>query len=275
MKAVDTVRQIVEERDAGAVPLWQHPEWAARFPWLVQGTTGCGDDRSFDLGLSGTQPVGAVLGRWRALLDVLGIPCAVHARQVHGSQLSLHHQRSAPGLLLMSGVDGHATAAPNILLTVSVADCVPISLVEPHRRVVALLHAGWRGVAAGILEQGMQRLQREFGVAASDCWMHSGPAICERCYEVGPEVHRQLQPLVEPPDSPRPIDLRGILLERALRLGLPLEHCSLSRHCTRCGDADGERAFFSHRAGEPGRQMGLLAVRPMHRDAYPKGAAAS
>ncbi|HEX6038211.1 hypothetical protein, partial [Longimicrobium sp.] len=62
------VRVVAEQRMDGDVPLWVQPEWAERFPWLVQGTTGRGGgDEAFDLGLAGAQPVGRVMDRWRSV----------------------------------------------------------------------------------------------------------------------------------------------------------------------------------------------------------------
>lgn len=224
----------------------------------MQGTTGQGDaEELFDLGLSGDGPVGRVLERWRALGRATGMAHLVHARQVHAADLWVHDGVGAPGLLVMEGVDGHLTRRPGVLLTVSVADCVPVSLVDPERRAVALLHAGWRGAAAGIVERAIARLAEEFGSAAADLWLHCGPAICGNCYEVGPEVHRALRPAADPPPAPAPLDLRAAIAERARAEGVPPEQITLSTHCTRCGPG----AFFSHRGGSPARQMGFLGIR--------------
>lgn len=251
-------RPVTEHPAGGAVPLWHHPQWTESFPWLVQGITGRGDAHDpFDLGLSGEAPVGRVLERWRTLAGALGVTHLVHSRQVHGAELQLHRTAGAPGLLLMQGVDGHLTAVTGTVLTVSVADCVPVSLVSPERRAVALLHAGWRGVAAGIIERGITRLRAEFAAEAADLWLHCGPAICGRCYEVGPEVHRALRPASDPPVAPAPIDLRAVIADRAAALGVGAERISLSTHCTRCGGA----GFFSHRGGSAARQMAFLGVR--------------
>lgn len=249
----------VEERRASAsVPLWTHPGWADRFPWLVQGTTGGGEsDSPFDLGLSGEQPVGAVLARWREVRRETGMEAAVHARQVHGAEIAAHRSGLAPGLLVMEGVDGHLTDRDSLLLSVSVADCVPVFLADERCRVIGLLHAGWRGTAAGILERAIERLGRDFGSRPESLWVHCGPAICGECYEVGPEVHAAVRPARQPPSRPHPIDLRRALLERVLAVGVPTGHVSLSGHCTRCGPG----SFFSHRGGSVGRQMGLLGIR--------------
>lgn len=247
--------RIREERVSGPVPWYVHREWAARFPWLIQGITGRGDDpEPFDLGLSGSVPVGTALGRWRALRDALGCDRAVHARQVHGATL-LWHGQGTPGLVLAEAADGHATRTEGVLLTVSVADCVPVFLVDPEERAIALLHAGWRGTAAGILEAGVEALVAA-GSRAAALHMHCGPAICGDCYEVGPEVHDALGLPV--PARPAPVDLRAALVDRAVRLGIDPANITVSEHCTRCGPSP----FFSHRAGHAGRQFAGLALRP-------------
>ena len=249
-------REVAEELSGGGVPLWVHPEWRAAFPWLAQGTTGRGmGDEPFDLGLSGAQPVGKVLDRWRALLAATGLATVAHSRQVHGAELWMHDGACAPGVLVMDGFDGHLAARPGLLLTVGIADCVPVSVVDPVRRAVALLHSGWRGTAAGITERGIRRLAAD-GSELADLRLHCGPAICGRCYEVGPEVHAAIHPDRNPPSSPTPIDVRAAIAGRALGLGLRAEHVTLSAHCTRCGSPD----FFSHRGGSSARQMGVLGL---------------
>jgi polyphenol oxidase len=254
------VRDVREPEPDGTLPLRVHPEWESRFPWLVQGTTGRGSAAEpFDLGLFGGQPVREAMDRWEALRRGLGAHAVAHARQVHGNEVWVHESLPAPGLLLLSGVDGHLSAHPGLLLAVSVADCVPVSLVEPTTRRVALLHAGWRGVAAGIVERGVQALLRDGG-SAPDLWLHCGPAICGRCYEVGPEVHRGVRPHRSAPAEPCPIDLRAAIGERAAAVGIHADHCTRSVHCTRCGDG-GASPFFSHRGGDAGRQMAVLGIR--------------
>ncbi|MFL5382148.1 MAG: polyphenol oxidase family protein [Longimicrobiaceae bacterium] len=251
-------REVAEEPAGGDVPLRVHPEWRDAFPWLAQGTTGRGrGDEPFDLGLSGAQPVGKVLDRWRALLAATGMTTIAHSRQVHGAELWVHAGACAPGVLVMDGFDGHLAARPGLLLTVGVADCVPVSVVDPVRRAVALLHSGWRGTAAGITGRGIRRLAAD-GSDVAALHLHCGPAICGRCYEVGPEVHAAIHPDRDPPSSRAPIDVRAAIAGRALALGLRPENVTVSAHCTRCGPPD----FFSHRGGSSARQMGVLGIRP-------------
>jgi polyphenol oxidase len=242
--------RVREEREAGALPLHVHPGWRDEFPWLVQGTTGTGDGRDWDLGLFGGTPVREAMARWIALMGAAAMPRVVHSRQVHRTRV-LTHRSGPPGLSVSDGYDGHITGCAGVLLTVSVADCVPISMVDPIRRRIGLLHAGWRGTADGMVARGLARL----GSDRSTVRVHLGPSICGGCYEVGPEVHRALG--LPEPDGPGSVDLRAVQVRQALEAGVLACNLSVSEHCTRCGPG-----FFSHRAGAGGRQLGLLGVRP-------------
>ena len=268
-EGITTVRE--PRTEVGGIPLHPVPGWTAAFPWLVHGTTGAAGDAapaaeptnagrgtrrgqpsrrdSADLGLFGTTPVGAVLGRWKALREALGMPRAVHSEQVHGSGVTEHMER-LPGLFVSHGRDGHVTGYPGILLTVSLADCVAISLVEAELQRIAILHGGWRGTAAGIVESGLEALGGDPGRTHA----HLGPAICGGCYEVGPEVHRALGLAV--PDTNVPVDLRAVQARRLVEGGVAPERITVSEHCTKHDDG-----FFSHRAGHTGRQVGVLGVR--------------
>lgn len=245
----DEVRRVRERPGGGEVPLHSLEEWTDRFPWLVHGTTGSGSDRAFDLGLFGEAPVGESMARWRALRTETGMPRTVHSFQVHGRTV-ISHETDEPGLYVSEGADGHVTDRPGILLTVTVADCVPISLVDARRRRVALLHGGWRGTAAGIVEAGLA----ELGGDPAHIHAHMGPAICGRCYEVGPEVHAALGLPV--PAGNTPVDVRAVQARQLCSSNVPAGQVTVSEHCTRCGEG-----FFSHRAGAAGRQLGVLGIR--------------
>jgi polyphenol oxidase len=243
-------RTVREERRPGGLPLYSHPQWTALWPWLCQATSGAAG--AFDLSFFGQTPVGTVMSRWNAIRQATAFPAIVHARQVHGATV-LYHKHAHGGVNIADDADGHVTSSPGALLAVSIADCVPISLVDPETRSIALLHAGWRGVAEGILERGVAQLA-EKGSSAAGLHAHFGPAICGQCYEVGREVFEGIG--VTAPGDKACVNLRGILAERAIALGIARDKITVSAWCTRC---DGE--FFSHRGGDRERQMALLGVR--------------
>jgi polyphenol oxidase len=238
----------------GGTQLWAQSGWQQDLPWVVHGTTG----RTDDMSLFGRSAAGEVMQRWLRLRAELACRTVVHARQVHAADV-IHHERLPAGVLVAGDGDGHCTAQAGVLLTVSVADCVPIFLVAPDVRCIALLHGGWRGVAAGILERGVEQLAMRFGAEPAGMRVHFGPAICGDCFEVGPEVPRSLGVPGNGEEKQR-LDLRAVLAERARRCGVADAHTSTSAHCTRCGDP----AFFSHRGGCHERQLAVLAIRPDH-----------
>ena len=180
-------------------------------------------------------------------------PATVVGRQVHGATARWHDAVPSGGVIV-DATDGHATAQPGVLLTVSVADCTPVYLTDPARGTIGLLHAGWRGTAARILAAGVAVLV-EHGSSVSDIVMHCGVAICGTCYEVGSEV---AEALGEPPVSGKThVDIRAVLAAQAAALGI--EQVSVSPFCT-AHDA----GFHSHRGsgGRAGRMIAYLGRAP-------------
>jgi len=244
--------QLTETPLAGAIPRYEIPGWRDRFG-VVAGVTGRGSaGGGFDLGLWTRQPVEEVMSRWRAFRDAHpGFNAFVMAHQAHGAEVACHV--GARGWPIHEALDGHLTGVAGTMLLVTVADCIPIYLVAPARRVVGLLHAGWRGTAAGILRRGIERLTEDCGIAPADVVVHCGVGICGSCYEVGPEVLDGCG-MAHAGAGPWHLDLRARLAEEAQRLGL--REVSVSTWCT----AQDGHAFFSHRAsrGADGRMVAYL-----------------
>jgi len=248
------VGRYVTETSTHEPPGYTHLEWKRRFPWLVQGTTGRGSQAEpFDLGIFAVAAARDVMEHWERLRTASGLPAVMHAQQVHGAEVRVHTMSPA-GLHLTRECDGHATLDAGVLLTVTTADCVPVFIVDPVRGGIALLHAGWRGTAFGILERGIETLSAASSERA-DLHAHLGPAICGECYEVGPEVFEALK--LPAPSSPEPVDLRRVMAHRIHEAGVPAEQITLSTLCTLCGG----HGLFSHRGGDGGRQVGYLGMR--------------
>ncbi|HVH09911.1 MAG TPA: polyphenol oxidase family protein [Gemmatimonadales bacterium] len=249
-----TAPAVLTERVVGdsAVPRLELQEWAERYG-VVAGITTRG--HGFSLGLWSDDNVGQVMTRWRAVRATFGrrFPGLVLAHQIHGTTV-VWHRESPPGWLVLDGIDGHATGALGTLLTITVADCIPVYLAAPAKGVVALLHAGWRGTAGRILERGVELVRREAFVRASDIIMHCGPGICGSCYEVGSEVMSQFTP--DPDARPGQLDLRHALAHQAEALGIGA--ISVSRWCS----AHDAEHFFSHRRsrGRDGRMIAYLGM---------------
>jgi YfiH family protein len=198
-------------------------------------------------GTQSDEPVRDVMGRWAALRSRLGGERLATAAQVHGSEI-LEHDTAWTGWLRGDAADGHLAPRRGTAMAVTVADCVPVFLAHPSG-AGALLHSGWRGTEARITERAIHRLGA-LGIPARELRLHCGPAICGRCYEVSAEVASRL--LGRDLGSPTKIDLRELIAGHARSLGV--RDISLSTRCTRCDN----ELFFSHRAGDAGRQLGVL-----------------
>ena len=201
-------------------------------------------------GMHSDEPIRDVMARWSALRARLGGARLATAAQVHGVDV-LEHEAGWSGWLRADSADGHLALAGGTAMAVTVADCVPVFIAHPSG-ATAILHSGWRGTAAHITERAIQRLAAH-GVAPEELRVHCGPAICGRCYEVSADVAMQLTG--RDPGHAITVDLRELITRRAHELGV--RHVSSSPYCTRC---DNDR-FFSHRAGDPGRQLGVILAR--------------
>jgi hypothetical protein len=216
--------------------------------WGVRAFTTTRDAGSFSL--SGTDPVNEVMSRWTAVQKELSAAATrlVSIRQVHGDRI-LVHTGGWEGWLRAGEADGHIASERGTALAVGVADCVPVFIAHPAG-VVALLHSGWRGTAARIVSKAIEMFER-YEYPASELAIHLGPAICGRCYEVSAEVREQLTG--NPTTRPGNVDLRSLIAEQASAAGV--RRLTVSSSCTRC---DNDR-FFSHRAGDAGRQIAVIA----------------
>lgn len=188
--------------------------------------------------------------------------------------------------------DALITATPGLLLGVQTADCVPILLADTRRRVVAAIHAGWRGTLARIAVKTLGRMKMEFGTQPRDVVAALGPAIGRCCYEVGPEVAQAFaaqfpaaaewfdgpfeqlahgeEPLWLPwltmmppghvPPPPRvQLDLRASNRWQLVDAGVPEKQIAASDLCTGCR-AD---LLFSYRreGAKTGRLMAVIGIR--------------
>jgi YfiH family protein len=172
-------------------------------------------------------------------------------RQVHGTQVQIRDRAPEPNAFADPGpqldeVDGQATGRPGLVPLVFVADCLPVAL---HGTAgVAMIHCGWRGLAAGIVARGVRAVE---ATAAA-----IGPGIGRCCYEVGQEVLDAFAPLGGGVASGRMLDLVEVVRRQLDAAGVrEVESADL---CTSC---DSE-LFFSHRrdGGRTGRQAGLVWV---------------
>ena len=116
-----------------------------------------------------------------------GATQCVFAEQVHGRGVEVVRHNPQPGVPLVQA-DALVTDVPGLLLVLQFADCFPVYIVDPAKRVIALAHSGWRGTAENIVQAVTDVLKDEFAVDPSTCLAAIGPGISGTNYEVGEEV---------------------------------------------------------------------------------------
>ncbi len=166
-------------------------------------------------------------------------------RQVHGTELA-RAERPRDADLPPPQADGQLTAEPALTAMVTVADCLPIAL--RGERGVAMVHGGWRGLAAGILARGTA----EVGATAAAI----GPGIGRCCYEVGDEVLGAFAELGPQVADGRMLDLVAVARAQLERAGVA--EVAAAELCTSCEP----ELFYSHRrdGGRTGRQAGCAWI---------------
>ena len=132
--------------------------------------------------------------RWGHLENVVP-PSIARLKQVHGAnvlilpqQLEDRFQFMETNKNLWPHADGLITNCPEVTVAVAVADCLPVLIADPVAGVVAAVHAGWRGLSSGVLENAIEMMASGFGTKPANCVVGIGPSIGPCCYEVGPEV---------------------------------------------------------------------------------------
>ncbi len=157
--------------------------------------------------------------------------------------------------------DAVATDKPGLLLMVRVADCVPVLLASSDGRVVAAVHAGWRGIVAGVVGEAVRSTA---ALGTDDLVAAIGPCISTKHFEVGPEVVTEFESAglgssVDHTGYDKPhIDLAAAINQQLNQLGIGPDHIDRTDRCTYEHAED----FFSHRRdhGRTGRQAALIAV---------------
>jgi YfiH family protein len=230
-----------------------------------------GPYRSLSLAYGVGDAARAVAANRRRLADLLGIApgTRVEAEQVHGRRIAVL-ERLAGGPhragRRIRGVDALATARRGIWLTIYAADCVPVLIVDAKTPAIAAVHAGWRGVGAGVVPATILRMTNAFGTAPGECIAMLGPAIGGCCYEVDAPVARALGGAAWWPRAARVtgrerwhLDLRTAVREQLVDAGVRAGRITAVPYCTACRPD----LFYSYRRdGACGRMAACISLRP-------------
>ena len=195
----------------------------------------------------------------------------VRLRQVHGREVHVIRADTvldgyvAAALEDRPAGDALVTSQRGLIVAVATADCVPVLLHDPVTGVVGAAHAGWRGIAAGVVEATLAAMAEEFGARAADCRAAVGPCVSATAYRVGAEVVEAFRALGLPPDvfrageqgregaaQTRLCDLGQAVAWQLRHRGLAREAIWLANRCTFSEEA----VFHSYRRdGEAAGRM--------------------
>ena len=184
------------------------------------------------------------------LREALGVESVVQVKQVHGANV----------VEAGAGAEGDAIVARaaqgRVAVGVRVADCVPVLVADPESGDVAAIHAGWRGVVAGVVLAGVKSLARQSsGLVAA-----IGPCIGACCFEVGRDVAARIGFVARETGDKAYVDLRAAVRAQLRDLGIDDARIEDVPGCTRC---DAERFFSFRRDGaRSGRHLAAIAPLP-------------
>lgn len=201
-----------------------------------------------------------VAGNRVLLAEALAVPAdhLVFMTQVHGTAVGVVDAAVPVGHA--PAADALVTSQPGLALVVLVADCAPVLLSDPAAGVVAVAHAGRRGMAAGIVAATVEAM-RDLGAQPGSTAALVGPAICGRCYEVPPELQGEVAAL-EPAarsttrSGTAGLDIRAGVVAQLHRAGVA--SVEVDPTCT----AESEQLYSHRRDGVTGRFAGIAVLTP-------------
>jgi len=169
------------------------------------------------------------------------LPGYLTLHQVHSARI-LHASECSPA----AEGDALFTSEQGVFVGVKTADCVPLLLYDPVRRVVAAVHSGWRGTVLNIASGAVARLGSSCGSKPVSLHAAIGPSIGGCCFEVGPEVgiqFRNIFPERSDLGNPTTVDLREAVRRQLVQAGVPAAQIDADAPCTFCGGTE----FYSWR----------------------------
>lgn len=226
---------------------------------------------SLNLGTTTQDQLHNVEGNRSLLTRAFGIAqeALVTVRQTHGSDiLVIDEPNEDYSHFLGLESDAIITNQTGVMIGVCVADCAPILLMDPGKRVIAAVHAGWQGTAAGLVSKTVAGMKSLFDCNPASLQAAIGPCISKCCYEVDAPVKQAFSlsqvswdACAEPNGTGKwLLDLAAANKELLLMAGLSADAIQVSDMCVSCQ----REWFFSYRrdGAETGRQMGFIMLKP-------------
>jgi YfiH family protein len=213
---------------------------------------------SMNLGTTRGDDPDCVRENYRRFCAAVGtdVNSVVMSNQVHGNEVrAVTAADSKRDLYDPEGysADGLITDIPGVALTIFSADCIPVLLYDPVRRVIAAVHAGWMGTALGIAARAAEKMVSVYGSSSSDILAAIGPGISRCCFETHEDVPNAMtealgakaQPCIEALGAGKyKVDLKGLNSLWLKQAGVLPGHIAVDTDCTLCHP----EKYWSHRA---------------------------
>jgi len=155
--------------------------------------------------------------------------------------------------------DGLITFQDNVFLSITVADCLPIFIYDSSSNMIALLHAGWRGLQKGIIIQAIKKIKKFSKGEIENFIAVIGPGICQKCYEVGKEMKfffGSYSDCFFEKKGKIFCDLKKIALKKLIASGLKRKNIEVSSECTSCL----KDKYFSFRRDKPKKIQAMMVM---------------
>jgi YfiH family protein len=177
--------------------------------------------------------------------------------QVHSAEVITVDK---PGIYPRS--DALITGQEGLFLTIQTADCLPIFIFDPVNRIVAAIHAGWRGAIAGIVQNTLEMMSGFHGLDPENFFAAIGPGLQKECFEIRPDVSKYFSPqYLLPHTDPGKcfLDLSRYVHDLLTAGGIPGDQVENPEICTMCD----HETYYSYRRDreKSGRMMGVIGMR--------------
>ena len=193
----------------------------------------------------------------KAFLEKIGVPekMEISAGMAHGNKVKII---SSANERIVFEHDGLATNTQGIFLSITVSDCIPVFFYDPVEKIIAIAHAGWRGIVGNIAKNTILKMEK-LGSKPQNIKISLGPGISQKNFEIKEDVLEEFESysdFIQETNRKFFINLKGIIKKQLSDLGILPENIEDSEECT----FDNPEKYFSFRKDEPGDSGVMLAV---------------
>ncbi len=231
------------------------------------GGVSSGECRSLNLGFNRNDSEENVIKNYKIITNRIDVEYEklVFSNQVHEDKIEIvSTDDMGQGLGHLKGVDGLITNQPGIPLITFYADCVPLFFLDPIKKVIGLVHSGWRGTVKKIGEKTIEKMNNEYGCRPQNILVAIGPSIGKCHFEVDQPVieefiksygEQALKFIKKKKNDKYYIDLWQLNILQFLNKGITEQNITLAKECTYCH----KHMYFSHR-GDKGKTGSLASI---------------